>query len=232
MKKEYRIIGFDADDTLWTNEPYFQVIEKQFCELLSEFQTEEIISRELFKTEMQNLELYGYGVKGFVLSMIETAFSISNNSVSQSAIQKIIIFGKELLNKPVVILEGVQDVLEKMSLKGLKLIVATKGDLRHQQTKLKKSNLEKYFFHTEIMSDKKESDYLKLLSLLDIKPENFLMIGNSLKSDVIPVLNIGGSGIHIPYHTTWQHEKTENLDQQDNFSEVNRISEIIDILGL
>ncbi|MCK9211523.1 MAG: HAD family hydrolase [Ignavibacteriaceae bacterium] len=229
MKKDFRIIGFDADDTLWINEPYFQETEKQFCEMLSAFYTADIISQELFKTEMQNLNLYGFGAKGFMLSMIETALRISDHKVPQSTIDKIIQLGKELLNKPVVLLDGVEEVLDNLHKKGIELIVATKGDLLDQERKLKKSNIEKYFHHVEIMSDKKESDYLKLLSHLDIKPENFLMVGNSLKSDIIPVLNIGGFGIHVPYHTTWQHEKTEEFEKQNNFREIEHISELIKI---
>lgn len=232
MKKEFRIIGFDADDTLWVNEPLYRETEKQFCELLSDFQTADTVTQELFKTEMKNIKLYGYGAKGFVLSIIETALRISNNKVTQSTIDKIIKLGKDLLNKPVVLLEGVQEVLDNLHKKGIKLVVATKGDLLEQERKLEKSNIEKYFHHVEIMSDKKESGYLKLLSHLDIKPEDFLMIGNSLKSDIIPVLNIGGSGIHVPYHTTWQHEKTAKLEEHNNFREIKHISEIIKIFDV
>lgn len=226
---DFRIIGFDADDTLWVNEPYFQDTEKQFCELLAEFHPQGKTSEELFKTEMQNLDLYGYGAKGFMLSMIETALLISDNHVSQATIGKIINLGKDLLQKPVVLLDDVQQVLECLHAKGIKLVVATKGDLLDQERKLRKSNIEQYFHHVEVMSDKKESDYLKLLSRLEIEPENFLMIGNSLKSDIIPVLNIGGFGIHVPYHTIWQHEKTEQPNHRDNFMEIAHISEVLKI---
>jgi putative hydrolase of the HAD superfamily len=232
MKNSFKIIGFDADDTLWVNEPLYRETEKQFCELLSDFQTTDIIIEELFKTEMQNIELYGYGAKGFLLSIIETALRISNNRVTQSTLEKIIEIGKGLLNHPIVLLEGVKEVLEKLYDKEFKLIVATKGDLLEQERKLEKSEIEKYFHHIEIMSDKKESDYLKLLSHLNIKPKDFLMIGNSLKSDIIPILNIGGSGIHVPYHTTWQHEETPKLEEINNFIEIEHISEVIKIFNI
>lgn len=230
MKNDFRIIGFDADDTLWINEPYYQETEQQFCELLAGFCPAEAISQELFKTEIQNLELYGFGAKGFTLSLMETALRISRNQVSLATLEKIIRLGKELLDKPVVLLDGVEEVLNELHKRGIKLIVATKGDLLDQQRKLAKSNIEKYFHHIEIMSDKKESDYLKLLAHLDIKPEHFLMIGNSLKSDIIPVLNIGGYGLHIPYHTTWQHEKNANVeDNQEKFREIEHISKVMEI---
>jgi putative hydrolase of the HAD superfamily len=227
MKNNFIIIGFDADDTLWVNEPYYREIEKQFCDILTDYGTEKYISDELYKIEVNNLDLYGFGAKAFTLSLIETALKVSDNGISQSIVSEIIKLGKSLINKPVVLLDGVQDVLEKFHKKGKKLIIATKGDLLDQERKLKKSNLDQYFHHIEIMSDKKESDYLKLLSHLDIEPEDFLMIGNSLKSDIKPVLNIGGYGIHIPYHTTWQHEEIPKLDENDNFLEIEHINEII-----
>ncbi len=232
-KSEIKIIGFDADDTLWVNEPYFQDTEKLFCELLSGYMLPEQTSQELLKTEMENINLYGYGAKSFILSMVETALRISNNQVSQEKINKIISLGKELLSKPIVLLDGVQQVLAHLHQKGMKLIVASKGDLLDQERKLSKSNIEKYFHHVEIMSDKKESDYLKLLSHLEINPENFLMIGNSLKSDIIPVLNIGGSAIHIPYHITWQYEKAEDtVAHIKNFVKVEQISDVLKILSI
>ena len=229
LKNDFRIIGFDADDTLWINEPYYQETEKQFCELLSGYCAADTISQELFETEIRNLHLYGFGAKGFMLSMMETALRISHNQVSLSTIDKIIQLGKDLLNKPVVLLDGVEEVLDELHKRGIELIVATKGDLLDQERKLAKSNIAKYFHHVEIMSDKKESDYLKLLSHLDTKPENFLMIGNSLKSDIIPVLNIGGYGIHIPYHTTWQHEKNAKVENQEKFREIEHISKLMKI---
>ena len=237
MKKNFKIIGFDGDDTLWVNEPYYQEIEKQFCDLLSDYNNTDLVSKELFNIEMQNLDLYGYGAKSFTLSLIETALKISNHKIPQSTIFEIIKLGKSLINKPVILLDGVPEILEKLYKKGTKLIVATKGDLLDQERKLKKSNINQYFHHIEIMSDKKDSDYLKLLSHLDINPDEFLMIGNSLRSDIKPVLNIGGSGIHVPYHTTWQHEETSKeeiskLSKQNNFLEIEHISKLLQVFNL
>mgnify|MGYP003584406510 CR=1 FL=1 len=229
MNNNITVIAFDADDTLWINEPYFQEAEKEFCILLEDYLPQHSVSQELFKTEINNLHLYGYGVKGFMLCMIETVSKVSNGTAPLTLINKTIEIGHELLQKPIVLLDGVTETLE--SLKGkYKLVVATKGDLLDQERKLKKSGLQEYFHHIEIMSDKKESDYQKLLKHLDCKPENFLMLGNSMKSDILPVLEIGGSAAHIPYHVTWVHEQHDLNIEHSNFMELEKISDILDYL--
>jgi len=226
---DIKVIAFDADDTLWVNEPYFQETEKKFCALLEDYLPQHTLAKELFKTEIQNLPLYGYGVKGFMLSMIETGMRISDNTLNIEVLSKAIQYGKELLEKPIEMLDGVEDALK--ALKGnYRLVVATKGDLLDQERKLKKSGLEHYFHHIEIMSDKQEADYLKLIKHLDIQPSEFLMLGNSLKSDVLPVLAIGGHGVHVPYHTTWAHENVEHNVEHPNFRSVQNISEILPYL--
>lgn len=223
-----KVIAFDADDTLWINEPYFQETERRFCELLEDYLPQHTVSRELLQTEIANLQLYGYGVKSFMLSMIETAISISEGTIGLSVIEKIIAEGKAMLDRPIELLDGIEPLLSQ--LKGrYRLVVATKGDLLDQERKLKKSGLAPYFHHIEIMSDKQEADYLKLLRHLDIQPDEFMMIGNSLKSDVLPVLNIGGHGCHVPYHTTWEHEKVDIQVEHPNFWRVEKISEIFGI---
>lgn len=230
MKHSFKYIGFDADDTLWINEPYYRETENIFCELLSEYLEKEQINDALFKVEMQNLALYGFGAKGFVLSMIEAAYKISNDKVSHQTINKIIELGKDLINKPIVLLEDVKEVLDKLCQKNYKLIVATKGDLLDQERKLRNSKLEKYFHHIEIMSDKKPEDYAKMLKRLEINPSDFLIIGNSLKSDCIPVLDIGGYAAHVPYHTTWAHEKIAKINNKTHFKEITRLTEVLDFL--
>src|SRR5688500_471507 len=195
-----KVIAFDADDTLWVNEPYFQEIEKRFCELFEDYLPQHTAARELLRIEIDYLPLYEYGIKGFILSMIETAMRISDKTIPLEVIEKIIQEGKGLLNKPIELLEGVDEVLAAMKTR-YRLVMATKGDLLDQERKLKKSGLEHYFHHIEIMSDKREEDFKKLIKHLDIKAEEFLMIGNSLKSDVLPVLNIGGHAIHVPYRS-------------------------------
>jgi putative hydrolase of the HAD superfamily len=230
--KNIKVVGFDADDTLWINEPYFQETEKHFCSLLSGFLEPDAVSRELFATEMQNLELYGYGVKSFMLSMIETALRISGDRPGEPVITSVITLGKELLSRPVELLDGISEVLEKLQSKGYKILMATKGDLLDQERKLAGSGLAKYFHHIEIMSDKKESDYARLLANLEISPKDFLMVGNSLKSDILPVINLGGYGVYVPYHVTWAHEKTEMNTETERMIQIKKISEITGILDL
>lgn len=227
--KNIKVIAFDADDTLWVNEPYFREMEERFCQLLEDYLPHHTINKELFKTEMDNLELYGYGVKSFMLSMIETIGRITDNRADMKLVNKAIALGRELLNKPIEVFEGVEEILE--SLNGeYRVVMATKGDLLDQERKLIKSGLEKHFHHIEIMSDKKVSDYRKLLKHLDCDPSEFLMIGNSIKSDVMPVLELGGYAAHVPYHTTWAYEKVDVNIEDEKFFEAENISEVIHFL--
>ena len=224
-----KVIAFDADDTLFVNEPYFQETEEKFCALLSDYLSQQGLSQELFRVEITNLDLYGYGIKGYILSMIEAAMNISNKTISIEIIEKIIEYGKELLQKPIELLDGVEETLE--ALKGhYKLIVATKGDLKDQQSKLHRSGLGHYFHHIEVMADKQELNYEKLLKRLEINADEFFMIGNSLKSDVLPVLEIGGHAVHIPFHTTLEHEKISHKVEHPNFRALEKITEVLPIL--
>ena len=224
---QIKVIAFDADDTLWINKPYFYETERQFCRLLEDYLPHHTVSRELLQVELQNLSLYGYGIKSFMLSMIETALKVSNKTITVDAIEKIIELGRELLAKPIELIDGVEEVLVQLKKKH-RLVVATKGDLLDQERKLKNSGIGHYFHHIEIMSDKQEKDYLKLIRHLDIKPEEFLMVGNSLKSDVLPVLAIGGKGYHVPYHTTWAHEQIEHTIEHQDFKQLSSIKEILE----
>lgn len=228
---QVKIIAFDADDTLWVNEPLFRKAEDDFCEMLEDFLPSHSISRELLKIEIENLPRYGYGVKSFMLSMIETAIKVSNQSIGIELIERILEKGKTLLEEPVELLDGVQDVLRQLQDK-YKLIVATKGDLLHQEQKLEKSGLASFFHHVEIVSEKNEAEYQRIIKHLDILPENLLMVGNSLKSDIIPILNVGGHGFHVPYHTIWAYEKIEINIENDRFKQLNDISEVLKYLGL
>ena len=228
---ELKVIAFDADDTLWINEPYFQETEEKFCELLAPYFSKHTLSQELFKTEIGNLRLYGYGIKGYILSMIEAALQISNNTISNEIINKIIQYGKELLEHPIELLDGVEETLQALQGR-YKLVVATKGDLLDQRRKLHNSGLGKYFHHIEVMSDKQEVDYSDLIKRLEIRSSEFLMIGNSLKSDVLPVLGIGGHAFHIPFHTTWAHERIDHKVEHANFKDFEKITDVLQLFQL
>lgn len=228
MSHTFKVIAFDADDTLWVNETYFREAEKKFAKLLSNFETENKIDQELFKAEIRNLPIYGYGIKGFVLSMLECALELSNYTISPQSIEEILNIGKEMIEKPIELLSGVEETLEKLH-GNFKLIVATKGDLLDQEKKLEKSGLLKYFHHIEVMSDKKTSDYLKLIKHLDIEPKDLLMIGNSLKSDILPLVKIGASAIHVPFHTTWAHEEVSDKEAENSdYKTVQKLSDVLD----
>ena len=221
-----KVIAFDADDTLFVNETYFIETEQKFCGLMSDYLSHQGISQELFKVEIDNLKIYGYGIKAYILSMIEAAMKISNNTIPIEIIEKIIEYGKELIEKPIVLLEGVEETLVALHGK-YKLVVATKGDLLDQRRKLHNSGLGHYFHHIEVMADKQEKDYLDLVKRLEIQPKEFLMIGNSLKSDVLPVLAIGGHAAHVPFHTTWAHERIDHTVEHENFSSFEKMTDIL-----
>ena len=229
--KNIQVIAFDADDTLWENENFFREAEQAFCQVMKEFQPDTKVMSELFRIEMQNLELYGYGIKAFVLSLIETSLFISNKKVRPEQVNSILEIGKALLEKEVILLDGIVDLLEKLYGK-YRLVVATKGDLLDQERKLKKSGLLKYFHHIEIMTHKKEANYLELLKHLDIPANKFLMVGNSLKSDILPVIELGGYAAHIPYYTTWEYEKMNPDEIKSNrFFELKQIHDVLDLFS-
>ena len=226
MNHNIKVIAFDADDTLWVNEPLFQAVENKFCDMMEDFLPHHSVSRELLSIEIANMPIYGYGVKAFALSMVETAIKISEGTISAGSIEEILKLGKEMLNAPVENIDGVEEVLKALQGK-YRLVMATKGDLLDQERKLAKSGLAKYFHHTEIVSEKNEAEYQKLINHLDIPPEEFLMIGNSLKSDVIPILNIGAYGFHVPYHTTWAYEKVDKTIEHPKFRQLGKIGEVL-----
>jgi len=227
--REIKVIAFDADDTLWVNEPLYKEMEHQFCDLLASYLPQESISEELFKIEMQNLALYGYGAKSFMLSMIETISKVAGPNANIQLVNKTIELGKQMLEQAIELIEGVEETLQQLN-GDYTLVLATKGDLLDQERKLINSGLEKYFHHIEVMSDKKIKDYQKLLRHLDITPEKFLMIGNSLRSDVIPPLELGSYAIHVPFPTTWAYENVDQEIEHPKFHEVEKITEILNIL--
>ncbi len=234
MEIEYqdiKVIGFDADDTLWVNETYFREAEMAFCELMSDYETPNKTDQELFQMVIKNLPLYGYGVKAFALSMVEMALEVSNYNVPQKTIESILEIAKDMLKKPVELLDGVEVVLKELS-KKYRLILATKGDLLDQERKLEKSGLTDYFHHIEVMSDKQHANYSKLLNHLDINPSEFLMIGNSLKSDILPLVHLNAHAIHVPFHTTWAHEQvSEKETNGKTYKTISSLKELLNLLN-
>lgn len=202
-------IGFDADDTLWHNETIFEDVHKRYCEMLSHYHDADTVETTLYETEMRNLDLYGYGVKGFTLSAIETAIQLTQGKISAEEINRLMALGRDMLAHPVELLPGVAETIESLAADH-RLLLITKGDLRHQERKLLKSGIAEHFRHVEIVSDKNEATYASILRRHEIEPADFLMVGNSLKSDIFPVLAIGGAAVHLPYHLTWKHERTDS----------------------
>ena len=225
------MIGFDADDTLWVNEPYYREAEQQFVDLLRAYGVKGDIAGALFNTEIANLELYGYGIKAFMLSLVECAIELTDGAVNAQTVSRIIRIGKTMLEHPIELLDDVKYVLEKLA-PHYRLIVATKGDLLDQERKMRKSSISGYFHHIEIMSDKKLQHYKQLLDHLEITPEQFLMVGNSLKSDILPPLELGAWVIYIPFHTTWAHEEVEEEPESDRYFQIRYLREVLKVMGL
>ncbi|HUP76455.1 MAG TPA: HAD family hydrolase [Acidimicrobiales bacterium] len=199
------VIGFDGDDTLWHNEQLFADTQHQLRELLGHYADMTTIDSKLLEIERRNLAIFGYGVKGFIVSMIETAIEISDSRVDARDIHQIVMLGKALLEHPIALLDGVSDVVEELASRH-RLILVTKGDLLHQETKVAASGLADLFWQIEIVSEKDPPTYRRLLDRHAVSPVDFVMIGNSIASDVLPVLAIGGRAVHVPYHITWALE--------------------------
>jgi len=200
----FDMIAFDADDTLWHTESIFSEAQEKYKRLLEHYQPEGIDKR-LYEAELENLQHFGYGVKGFTLSMIETAIQLTEGRVKGSEIQEIINFAKKMLQTPIELLPDVEWVIHKLA-QTIPLMIITKGDLLDQETKIARSGLADSFQYIEIISKKDAKSYSNILNKIGVAPEKFLMIGNSVPSDILPVIEIGGNAIHIPYHLTWAHE--------------------------
>lgn len=224
-----RAIAFDADDTLWACQPYFDRVEREYCELLADYGSAKEVSASLFETETANMAELGYGSKAFTLSLVENAVRVSNGQVSGNAVGRIVDLGKSLLRLDAKPLEGVADTLSDISDLGRwRLAVFTKGELQDQENKIRRSGLGRFFNHVSIVSKKTESAYRRLCHALEVEPEQLLMVGNSFKSDVAPALAIGCWAVHIPFHTTWLHEQVEEFPHErlrrlEHFSQLTEI---------
>ncbi|MFL1683940.1 HAD family hydrolase [Coprobacter secundus] len=229
MKKYINTILFDADDTLWENEIFFRQTEQEFCLLLEKFGSKEVILKTLLKSEIGTLPIYGFGIKGFMLSMIDTALQLGGENLKSNIISRIMELGKEQLRRPVKVYEGVEDVLNSLQY-SYRLILATKGDPTDQKRKIEASGLKPYFSHIEIMPDKTTRNYEELLKNIDCCPNEIIMVGNSVKSDILPILQLGGRGIYIPCHTTWIHETAECPQESPYFKQIQNFTQIPEIL--
>ena len=229
--KRIECIAFDADDTLWHNETLFTETQKKFKSLLLEYHSEEWVDQKLYETEMRNLQHFGYGVKGFTLSMIETAVELSEGRIGGSEISQIISFAKEMLSSPVELLDGIADTIGKLS-ETHRLMIITKGDLFDQESKIARSGIGELFEHVEVVPRKTTDIYEKILSRQNLLPEKFMMVGNSLKSDVFPVSEIGGNAVHVPYETTWAHEDAgEDEIKKHKFIRLEHIRKLLDLFS-
>ena len=224
------VVGLDADDTLWHSENHFAVTEERFRALLQPWLPADAVGERLLSRERANLELFGYGAKGFTLSMIETALEISEGQIAASAIQELIGWGKELLSHPVELLDQVEETVKLLS-GSYRLALITKGDLFHQESKVAESGLADYFDRVEILTEKSPASYRRVLGRLDVEPSSFVMVGNSLRSDVLPVVEIGGLAVHIPYGITWGHEAVEPETETITWSQITSLAELPPLLS-
>lgn len=226
------VLGFDADDTLWHNESIFERTHERYRALLAHYHDAATVDRTLLATELRNLDLYGYGIKGFTLSSIETAIQLTKGRIRADEIQELIELGRAMLAHPVELLDGVAETLAALGRRH-RLLLITKGDLRDQERKLAKSGLAEHFRHVEIVSEKNPDTYAGIFRRHDIAVERFLMVGNSLKSDILPVLALGGAGAHVPYHVTWAAERVEDVPRADGrFFALKSLRELPDVVRL
>lgn len=229
--KNISLVAFDADDTLWDNEPKYKCAEKSFVKILSRYVSEDIIPNELLKIEIKNLPICGYGTKSFCMSMMETAMKITDFKITTQELYQIYDLAKSLLKHPVLVYEGVAETLDAIS-KKYPLALITKGDTLEQERKLFSSELMDKFNFIEIVHEKDEKTYSKLIAKFKIKPEQFLMVGNSPKSDILPVLKIGGHAVYIPSSEIWTHEKIDESLLTDFvcYLKIEKITDLIEFL--
>jgi putative hydrolase of the HAD superfamily len=227
--KNLTAIGFDADDTLWQNEQFFQLTEKSFTALLADHGDSHHVSSRLLEAERRNLKLYGFGAKGFTLSMIETALEVTDGTVPQAVIGQILALGRAMLDYPIQTLPHVQETLETLAGK-YRIILITKGDLFDQERKLAQSGLGDFFDAVEIVSDKKPAIYERVFARHADGAARAMMVGNSLKSDVIPALEAGAWGVHVPHELMWELDHADAPEGHPRFRAVESLAEIPELI--
>lgn len=225
-----KVIAFDADDTLWDCQSWFDEVQQRCSELLAPWASPREVGQGLFETERRNLSLTGYGTKAFTLSLIENAVRITHGELTGDIVMKLLDMGKELLNFPTTPLPEVEDTLQRLSRqRRYRLVVFTKGELMDQEGKLRRSGLEQYFSHVETVSNKTEQEYRQLCENLGVAPEETLMVGNSFRSDIAPALSAGAWAVHIPYHVVWELEKSEEFPHE-RLRKITHFAELLDIV--
>jgi len=229
--RDIKVVAFDADDTLWDCQTWFDEVEQQCCELLKPWATAREVSEGLFATERKNLSLTGYGTKAFTLSLIENAVRVSHEQLTGDIVMRLIELGQQLLRFPTTPLPEVEETLRQLAeRRHYRLVVFTKGELMDQESKLQRSGLEQYFSHMETVSNKTEKEYRQLCENLGVAPEQTMMVGNSFRSDIAPALEAGAWAVHIPYHVVWELEKSEEFPHE-RLQKITHFSELLDILG-
>lgn len=226
----FEIIAFDADDTLWYNEHLYLMTRDKFIELIQDHTQNKNIGEILDNTEIGNLDYYGYGIKSFILSMIETAVSLTDGQISGDAIQAILNYGKEMRDHPVKLFDGVLDVLDELG-KNHPLMLITKGDLFEQESKIARSGIAERFKYIDVVSEKDPDTYANLLQKYNIDPQRFIMIGNSPKSDILPIVAIGGTAVHIPAQTTWAYEQIQATPEEQGYYQLQNIRQLPQLLA-
>ena len=227
------VVAFDGDDTLWHSESHFVDAHARFVALVSPYVDGDprVIDERVVATERANLAIYGYGAKAFTLSLIESAIELTGGRVTSDEISAILDLGKRLLDQPVELLDGVDEVVARLADDGYRLIVVTKGDLFHQEAKVAGSGLADRFSRVEIVSEKDASTYRRVMGEASVAPENFLMVGNSVRSDILPVIELGGHAAHLPYVYTWQLEHVADSDaERMGFHELTSIRQVPELL--
>jgi putative hydrolase of the HAD superfamily len=224
------VIGFDADDTLWHNEVLYHQAKEELGQILAGYRHPKEVKDRLDQTEVTNIKYYGYGIKSFTLSMIETAAQVSEGRVTAKEIDAIIIIAKRMLTAPVDLVDGVETTLGSLS-GSYKLMLITKGDQFEQERKISISGISHYFDYLEVVGEKSEASYRKILGQYNLDPARFLMVGNSLRSDVLPVLKIGGQAVYIPNEQTWFHENASQDEIRGvEYAELERLSQLPEYL--
>lgn len=222
----FDVIIFDADDTLWHNERLYHAVEARFLELMAPYAPNDGVQAVLRDLDIRNIPYFGYGIKAFALSMVEAAAIVSNGTLQGRDIVQILDFAREMLRAPVVLLDHVADVIPQVA-QSHTLMLITKGDPLDQEAKLTRSGLAEYFAHVHVVSTKNAGVYAKIFAERGLAAERVLMVGNSLKSDVLPVVELGGHGVHIEYHTTWAHEIVpDHVKAQADFHELDHMGQL------